>query len=110
MIIQKATIVPANETNENVFSGSTFEFPRTNAVVSIGSVGNAVGLFITILAGGNVVLEESPPAISTDFPLIPDEFYYNFAMLSGERLVVRCRNSTGASITLRTIAQMTSVR
>lgn len=110
MIIQKETSVGANSTNENVFSGSTFEFPRTNAIVSVGAVGSATGLFITILAGGNVVLEESPPAISTDFPLIPDEFYYNFAMLAGERLVVRARNSTGGALTLRTIAQMTSVR
>lgn len=110
MIIQKETSVAANATVENVFSGSTFEFPRSNAVVSIGAVGAATGLFITILAGGNVVLEESPPAISTDFPLIPDEFYYNFGMLSGERLVVRVRNSTGGAVVLRTIAQMTSVR
>jgi len=110
MIIQKLTSVPANDTVENVFSGSTFEFPRTNAVVSIGSVQESSGNFITILAGGQVVLEESAPAISADFPLIPDEFYYNFAMLAGERLVLRARNSTGGAINLRSIAQMTSVR
>ena len=110
MIIQRETSVAANATDDNVFSGSTFEFPRTNAIVSIGAVASGAGLFITILTGGNVQLEESPPAISTDFPLIPDEFYYNFAMLAGERLVLRVRNSTAGALTLRTIAQMTATR
>ena len=110
MIIQKETQVPANGTVENVFSGSTFEFPRSNAIVSLGSVAAGTGLFITILAGGNIVLEESAPAVSGDFPIIPDEFYYNFGMLSGERLVLRVRNDTAGAIILRSIAQMTPTR
>ena len=110
MIIQKLTSVPLNGTVENVLSGSAFEFPRTNVLVSLGSAQQATGLFITIQAGGEIVLEESEPAISADFPLIPDEFYYNFAAVAGDRLVVRARNSTGAAINLRTIAMMTAVR
>lgn len=109
MQIQKTTSVPANGVVENVFSGSAFEFPRTNVAVSLGSVGAATGLFITIQSGGEIVLEESEPAISADYPLIPDEFYYNFAALAGDRLVLRARNSTGAAVVLRSVAMMAQV-
>jgi len=110
MIIQKLTSVAANATNENVLSGSTFEFPQSNIIASVGVTQSATGLFITLLAGGSVVLEESEPAISADFPLIPDEFYYNFAARQGDRLVVRVRNSTAGALTLRTIAMIQAVR
>lgn len=109
MIIQREDSVAANSTIENVLQGSAFEFPRTNVLVSLGSVASATGLFITIQAGGEIVLEESSPAISTDYPLIPDEFYYNFAAVAGDRLVVRVRNSTAGALTLRTVAMMTQV-
>ena len=110
MQIQKLTSVPANDVVENVFSGSAFEFPSSNVIVSLGSVQQATGLFITLQNGGIIELEESEPAISADFPLIPDEFYYNFAVAAGQRLVLRARNSTGAAINLRSIAMMTAVR
>lgn len=110
MIIQKETSIAANATNENLFSGSAFEFPRTNVLVSLGVVQAATGLFVTVQAGGEIVLEESPPAISTDYPLIPDEFYYNFAAVAGDRLVVRVRNSTAGALVARAVAMITSVR
>lgn len=110
MIIQKSITVASGATVENVFAGSTFEFPRSNSVVSMGVVATGVSMNVTILAGGTIVLEESPIAVSSDFPLIPDEFYYNFAMLAGERLVLRARNGGGSSLELRAVAQMTAVR
>lgn len=109
MQIMRTTSVPATSVVENVFSGSAFEFPRTNVAVSLGSVGAATGLFITIQSGGQIVLEESEPAISTDYPLIPDEFYFNFAALAGDRLVLRVRNSTAGAVILRSVAMMAQV-
>jgi hypothetical protein len=110
MIIQKEVSVPANTTIENLFAGSAFEFPRSNVLVSLGVVQSATGCFVTIQAGGEIVLEESPPAISTDYPLIPDEFYYNFAAVAGDRLVTRVRNSTAGALTVRAVAMITQVR
>lgn len=110
MIIQKSINVAAGVSVENVFAGSTFEFPRSNSLVSMGVVATGVSIQVTILAGGTIVLEESPVAVSSDFPLIPDEFYYNFAMLAGERLVLRVRNAGGSALDVRAIAQMTAVR
>jgi hypothetical protein len=106
-VIQKETSVPANSTVENVFQGSGFEFMRGPSVVSIGSVAAATGLFITIQAGPTIVLEESPPSIRTTMPVQPDDFFYNLAAAPGDRLICRVRNSTGAAVVLRTIAQIT---
>lgn len=110
MQMQKLTVVAANAVVENVFAGSAFEFAQSNLIASIGAVQSATGLFITVQAGGTIVLEESEPAISADYPLIPDEFYYNFAAVRSDRLVLRARNSTAGALTLRTVAMLTAVR
>lgn len=110
MQIQRETSVPANDVVENVFSGSAFEFPPGPVAVSCGAVGAAAGLFITITVGGQLILEESPPAVSADFPLIPDEFYYNFFATNNQRIVLRARNSTGAAVILRSLAMMAATR
>lgn len=110
MQIARTVSIAANAVDENIFSGSAFEFPETNVIVSLGAVESAVGLFITVTAGGVLVLEESEPAISADYPLIPDEFYYNFAALRGQRIVLRARNSTAGALTLRAMAMIQPTR
>ena len=95
---------------ENIFSGSAFEFPETNVIVSIGVVSSLASMFVTITAGGVLVLEESEMAISADLPLIPDEFYFNFAALRGQRLVVRARNANAGANVLRAVAMIQATR
>ena len=108
-VIQKEVALAANETNENVLSGSAFEFLRRNSIVSIGATGSATGLFVTVQSGGDIVLEESPAAIKTTFPVIPDEMFYNDVGTVGDRLVVRVRNSTGGALTIRVLVQVTEI-
>lgn len=110
MQIVRQEVLAAGATNENIFSGSAFEFPESNVIVSIGVVGSVASLFCTITAGGVLVLEESEMAISADYPLIPDEFYFNFAALRGQRLVVRARNANAGNNTLRAIAMIQATR
>jgi hypothetical protein len=109
MIIQKLENVAAGATNDNILAGSAFEFPRTNVVASMGIVAADVDVFATVQAGGEIVLEESEIAVSTDFPLIPDEFYYNFAALAGDRLVIRIRNANAGAQDVRAIVMLTQV-
>lgn len=104
-IIQREVAVAAGAVNDNAFTGSAFEFPPTS-LVQLGVVASATGTFITVQAGGTVVMEESPPAVKTTFPVIPDEFYYTFAAVTGDRLVLRLRNPTGGAITFRIICQI----
>jgi hypothetical protein len=104
--IQKETVVAAGGVNDNLLSGSAFEYMRGNGVVSSGVVASATGAFITIQSGPDIVLEESPPMVLTTMPIIPDHFYYNWAAAAGDRLLIRARNPTGGAITLRTVANV----
>lgn len=105
-VIQREVSIAAGATNENVFSGSAFEFARQNQVVSIGVSAAATGTFATIQSGGDVVAEEFAPAILTRYPIIPDEMYYNDVMAVGDRLVLRVRNPTAGPLVVRAIAQI----
>lgn len=105
-VIQKETALAAGGLNDNVLSGSAFEYVRQAGVVSIGAVASATGTFITIQAGPTLILEESPPTVKTTMPVIPDDFLYQSAVVPGDRLVVRFRNPTAGSVTLRTVVQI----
>mgnify|MGYP000045646624 FL=1 len=108
-VIQKEIEIAANATNENVLSGSAFEFLRRNAIVSAGATGSATGLYVTVQSGGDIVLEESPAAIKSTFPIIPDEMFYNDVGVQGDRLVIRVRNSTAGALTIRVLVQVTDL-
>lgn len=108
-VIQKEVLIPASSANENILSGSAFEFLRGNSVVSIGLTGSATGLVANIQSGADIILEESPLEIKTSFPVIPDEMYYNDVGIGGDRLVIRVRNTTVASLTVRAIVQVTQL-
>ena len=106
-VIQKEISVAANDTVDNVISGSSFEFLRGNAVVSIGLAGSATGLVASIQSGSDIVLEEAPLLVKTSMPTIPDDMYYNDVGVLGDRLVIRVRNTTAGALTLRAIVQVT---
>lgn len=108
-VIQKETTVAAGAVNDNLFSGSAFEYARAPGVVSIGVTASATGGFITIQAGPTIILEESPPVVKTTMPVVPDDFLYTAALAPGDRLVLRARNPTGGGVTFRAVAQITDV-
>lgn len=105
-VIQRTVSVAANSVNDNIFAGSAFEFARKPSVVSIGIVESATGMLATINSGADVIAEEFEPEIKTSYPIIPDEMYYTDVMQAGDRLVARVRNTTGAALTVRAIAQI----
>lgn len=106
-VIMKETSVAAGATNDNLISGSAFEFARTRQIVSIGITCSATGGFVTIQSGSDVVLEESPPYVATVFPVIPDQMFYSDVCEAGDRLVIKARNPTGGALTFRCIVQVT---
>ena len=108
-VIQKEISVPANGTTDNALSGSAFEFLRRNAIVSIGVTAAATGVQVNIQSGADIIVEESAAAIKTTYPIIPDDMYYNDVGAFGDRLVVRLRNTTGAAIITRVLAQITDL-
>lgn len=108
-VIQKEISIAGNAVNDNILSGSSFEFLRSNSVVSIGLTGSATGLVANIQSGADIILEESPLLVKATMPIIPDDMYYNDVGVGGDRLVVRVRNTTGGALTVRAIAQVTQI-
>lgn len=109
-VIMIETSVAAGASNNNLVSGSAYEFARTRQVVSLGLVQSATGCFATIQSGSDVVAEEFSPPIKTAYPIIPDEMYFTDLMEPGDRLVVRFRNPTAGAITARLVAQIQATR
>lgn len=106
-VIQKEVTIAANDVVDNILSGSSFEFLRSNAVVSIGLTGSGSGLVANIQSGADIILEESPLLVKTSMPTIPDDMYYNDVGVQGDRLVIRVRNTSGAALIVRNVTQVT---
>lgn len=107
--IQVEVSVAAGTSNTNIFAGSAFEYSRGRQLLSLGVNAAATGSFITIQSGADVVLEESPPYVSTLFPIVPDQMFYNDVMEMFDRLRVQVRNPTGGAIIHRAIALLTQL-
>src|SRR5262245_24691990 len=107
--IQVEVTVAANSTNPNIFSGSAFEYSRGRQLLSLGVTAAATGTLITIQSGADVILEESATYIATQYPIVPDQMFYNDIMEMFDRLRVACRNTTGAGIVVRGLALLTPV-
>jgi hypothetical protein len=105
-VIMIETSVAAGAVNNNLVSGSAFEFARQRSIVSIGVVQSATGGFATITAGPDVIAEEFSVPILTTFPIIPDNMYFTDYMDPGDRLVIRYRNPTAGALTARAAVQM----
>lgn len=105
-VIKRATSVAGGATNENLIAGSSYEYANGPSVASIALVTTAAGCFATITAGGRTVAEEFPVSVKATDPVIPDDFYFTAAMVQGERLVIRVRNTTGGALTLTNIVQL----
>lgn len=105
--IQAEATVAANSTNPNLFTGSAFEYARGRQLLSLGVTAAVTGTLTTIQSGADVILEEAATYIKTQFPIVPDEMFYNDIMEMFDRLKVQVRNSTGAGIVARAIALLT---
>ena len=110
MILAKQT-VGAGGVNNNIISGSAFEFARVRQLVSMGVVQSATGGFSTITSGPDIIAEEFEPAIlATANPIIiPDHMYFTDYMEPGDRLVIRYRNPTAGALDTRALVQTSSI-
>jgi hypothetical protein len=105
--IQAEVTVGAGLTNSNLVSGSAFEYSRGRQLLSLGVTAAATGTFTTIQSGADVILEESATYIATQFPIVPDQMFYNDIMEMMDRLRIQVRNTAGAGIIVRALALLT---
>lgn len=108
-MIMIETSIAAGAVNNNLVSGSAFEFAKQRQVVSLGVVQSATGMFGTIQAGSDIIAEEFSLPILTTYPIIPDNMYFTDIMEAGDRLVIRVRNPTGAALTARAVVQTSAI-
>jgi hypothetical protein len=121
-MILNQTTVAAGGVNNNVISGSAFEFARVQSIYSIGIGAANQGLFCTLQGGSDIIAEEFPmPVIgstaanspsgaamttTTAYPVVPDEMYFTDVLNPGDRLVIRVRNPSGTASVVSTVVQI----
>lgn len=106
--ILRGPSIAATSTNENLLSGSSFEFARGPGIMSCGITADAAGIIANIQAGNDIVAEAFPvPVLASLYPRIPDEMYFTEAIEAGDRLVVRAQNTTAGGVVVRTVVQLT---
>lgn len=107
--IVREVSIAAGASNDNLFSGSAYEFANRNRVASIGITAAATGTFATLQSGADIVAEEFAPVVKTVMPVIPDDFFFNDVMAMGDRLVLRVRNPTAGAVIHRAVANLTDL-
>jgi hypothetical protein len=96
--IQNLVTVAANATNDNVLTGSQFEYLPYPAYLEFAGVGAATGLLMDIYSGSDILCEGMAPSQQNRVPVYPDDYSLTDVAGAGERLKLRVRNTTGAGI------------
>jgi hypothetical protein len=120
-MILNVVAVAAGAVNNNLVSGSAFEFARVQSIYSCGIAASNVGTFVTIQGGSDIIAEEFPcPVIgiaannpggvalttTSQYPVVPDEMYFTDVLNQGDRFVLRARNPTGGAISFAFVVQI----
>lgn len=120
MILNQVSVA-AGAVNNNLVSGSAFEFARVQSIYSIGLMAGNVGAFCTLQGGSDIIAEEfplptnaiaanSPNAVAmtttNSYPNVPDQMYFTDILNPGDRLVIRVRNPTGGAIVVNLVVQI----
>jgi len=90
--------VAANATVQNALAGKLAEFLTENSAVSLFATAAAIGLNMTMLIGGETLLDDQEVNALNRMPIVPDDFVVNGGGFAGDRIILRYRNTTGAAI------------
>jgi len=84
--------------NDNVLTGSQFEYLPFDALVEFGLAGDANGadLRLDVYSGQDVLTEQMQPSTQNRLPVYPDDFILQDVAAAGERLKIRVRNTSAA--------------
>jgi len=97
--VQNSVSVAATSVNENVLTGSQWEYLPMNARLDFGLVASATGLVVDVYSGSDIIAEGYAPSLANRFPIYPDDFNLNDVAAGGERIKIRVRNTTGGALT-----------
>jgi len=88
--------VAANAVSTNRLAGLLHEFLDRPAVVTLAAACSAVGLNVSLLIGGQAVVQDQAVSQANRFPVQPDDLVTQEQGIG--RLVLQFRNTTGAAI------------
>lgn len=96
--IQGNASIAASSVNDNVLTGSQWEFLPYNAMLEFGLNGDANGadLRVDIYSGQDLVTEGLVPSIQNRVPVYPDDYVGSDVAAAGERIKIRVRNTSAA--------------
>lgn len=96
-VIQNSVSIPAASVNDNVLTGSQFEFLPYNARIEFGLNGDANGadLAVDVYSGQDVLMESAPMSVQDRIPVYPDDYQLTDVAAAGERIKIRVRNTNG---------------
>lgn len=97
--MQNSESVGANAVSPNVLAGELYEFLSAQAQVILACTGSAIGLNVTLLAGGVTLINDQAISLQNRFPIIPDDILTQEVIPGGARLLLTFRNTTGAALT-----------
>jgi len=108
-LISLVTALATLTTNENVLTGSQFEFLPYDAFLEFGLTGEGVvgDFIIDVYSGQDVLLESGLVSILDRTPIYPDDFSLNDVAAAGERIKVRVRNSSAGTLNFFTSLKIT---
>lgn len=98
-VIQGSTSVALSSVNDNVLTGSQFEYLPFNAMLQFGLNGDANGadMRVDVYSGQDILMENSPLNTRNAFPILPDDYILDDVAAAGERLKIRVRNTSAAA-------------
>jgi len=89
----------AGASNNNVLSGSAYEFVQFPARIDVAVVGDAAGTIrATVQSGSDVLLEESPVSRAARVPVWPDDYDLSDVAAPPDRLKIALRNTGGVAV------------
>ena len=92
--------IAANTTVDNVLAGKLDEFLRADSQITLHAVAQAVGVRCSLLVGGEAAIDDQElnARAGATATIVPDDFVVATAGFSGDRVILRLRNTTGAAI------------
>lgn len=94
--------IAANVTVKNILAGKVHEFLPEPSVVTIDASADVVGMNMSVLIGGEVLVDDQEVSNSARFPIEPDDRVAQGAGFGGDRMIVRLRNTTAGNIVIKT--------
>ncbi len=90
--------IAANAQNDNILAGKLHEFLVEHARVVVAAAAAAAGLRMSLLIGGEAVVQDQEVSSANRFPQLPQDFFAEGAGFPSDRIIIPLRNTTAAAI------------